>query len=101
MSAARRILIPLDRQCRALDLPEPVAEFRFHAARRWRFDWAWPERLVAVEIDGGVWIGGRHNRAGGYLADMEKLNAAAEAGWRVLRYATGHIDMAQLARVLA
>jgi very-short-patch-repair endonuclease len=101
VSGVRRIQIPLDRQCRACDLPEPVAEYRFHAERRWRFDFAWPERKVAVEIDGGIWVHGRHNRASGYLADLEKLNAAAEAGWRVLRYATGHVDMAQLARVLA
>lgn len=90
----------LDVQCRAFDLPEPVAEFRFHPDRRWRFDYAWPDRKVAVEIDGGVWIQGRHNHPTGYLRDMEKLNAAAELGWRVLRFATGKVDMAQLARVL-
>jgi very-short-patch-repair endonuclease len=100
MTAARRIQLTLAQLCRQYDLPEPVAEFRFHPERRWRFDWAFPERKIAVEIDGGVWIAGRHNRGSGYLADMEKLNAAAEAGWRVLRYATGRIDMAQLARVL-
>lgn len=93
--------VGLDRICRSLDLPEPIAEHRFHPSRRWRFDWAWPERKIAVEIDGGIWIQGRHNRASGYLADLEKLNAAAEMGWRVLRFATGKIDTAQLARVLA
>jgi hypothetical protein len=38
---------------------------------------------VAVEIDGGLWIYGRHNRASGALADMEKGNAYAERGWIV------------------
>lgn len=101
MTAARRLRLSVLQLCRQYDLPEPVAEHRFHPSRRWRFDFAWPERKVAVEIDGGVWIRGRHNHPTGYLADMEKLNAAAEAGWAVYRYATGRIDMAQLARVLA
>lgn len=34
-------------------LPQPVREKKFHPIRRWRFDFAWPENLVAVEIDGG------------------------------------------------
>ncbi len=59
-------------------------EYRFHPTRRWRFDLAWPARRLAVEVDGGQWMagGGRHNTD----ADREKLNAAAIAGWRVLRY---------------
>lgn len=63
-----------------------VAEHRFHPVRRWRFDYALPEAKVAIEIDGGLWTYGRHNRAAGYIADMEKLNAAALLGWRVLRF---------------
>lgn len=63
-----------------------VAEYRFHPARRWRFDYALPAVRLAVEIDGGAWMQGRHNRAAGFIADMAKLNAAAEAGWRVLRF---------------
>lgn len=63
-----------------------VAEHRFHPVRRWRFDYALPEAKVAIEIDGGLWTYGRHNRAAGYIADMEKLNAATLLGWRVLRF---------------
>lgn len=73
-------------QIKANKLPEPVAEHRFHATRRWRFDLCWPDRLLAVEVDGGAHIRGRHVRPLGYRKDCEKLNAAHEAGWRVLRY---------------
>lgn len=66
--------------------PEPALEYRFAVERRWRFDVAWPEARVAVEIDGGGWVRGRHHRPAGYQADAEKLNAAVAAGWRVLRF---------------
>ena len=67
-------------------LPEPVREYRFAPPRRWRFDFAWPDRLLAVECEGGTWANGRHNRGAGYANDCEKYNAATLAGWRVLRF---------------
>lgn len=70
---------------RAERLPEPVAEHTFHPTRKWRFDLAWPAAMVAMEIDGGVWTRGRHNRPAGFLRDMEKINAAVVLGWRVVR----------------
>lgn len=65
---------------------ECVREYRFHPSRLWRFDYAIPDLRIAIEIDGGVWINGRHNRASGYLGDMEKFNAAAALGWVVLKF---------------
>ncbi len=70
---------------RSVGLPSPVREHRFHPVRRWRFDYAWPEEKVALEVEGGVWTGGRHTRGSGYVADLEKYNAATVAGWRVVR----------------
>lgn len=65
---------------------ECVREYRFHPTRRWRFDYAIPSCRVAIEIDGGIWTYGRHNRASGYLKDLEKFNTAAEMGWLVLKF---------------
>jgi very-short-patch-repair endonuclease len=65
---------------------ECVKEFRFHPTRKWRFDYAFVEQKIAVEVDGGVWIGGRHNRASGYVKDLEKFNAATALGWVVLKF---------------
>ena len=39
-------------------LPCPAREYRFASLRRWRFDFAWIAEKVAVEIDGGLWLGG-------------------------------------------
>lgn len=72
-------------------LPLPQREFMFHRRRKWRFDLAWPALLIAVEIEGGVWTGGRHVRGEGYEGDCEKYNEAQMAGWMVLRFTPGMI----------
>ena len=66
----------------APDLPKPCTEWRFDKARKWRFDFAWPEQHVAVEVNGGryAFAGGRHASDG----DHEKMRRAAALGWRVL-----------------
>ena len=65
---------------------EPERNHRFDPKRRWRFDFAFHDQRVAVEIEGGTWSGGRHVRPRGYQADCEKYNRAVALGWRVLRY---------------
>ena len=76
----------------AAGFPEPVKEFKFHPKRRWRFDLAWPELKLAIEIEGGVWIRGRHVRGRGFKEDCEKYNAAVLLGWKVLRYTPDMFD---------
>lgn len=63
----------------------PLTEHRFHVTRRWRFDYAWPDYQVALEVEGGVWVGGRHTSGAGFVKDMEKYNEAACMGWRIIR----------------
>lgn len=73
--------------CRTLGLPMPEPEVRFCPPRRFRFDWAWVEEKVALEIQGGIFTHGRHTRGAALLAEHEKLNLAASLGYRVF-YAT-------------
>lgn len=70
--------------CRAHRLPEPIPEYQFHQTRKWRFDYAWPLHMLALEVEGGIWTQGRHTRGKGALADMEKYSEAAVHGWRLL-----------------
>lgn len=79
-------------RCLAGGYPEPVAEYRFDPDRRWRFDFAWPEQRLAVELDGGIWMQGRHTRGRGHINDALKRNAAQLAGWRVLTYCRDDLD---------
>ena len=78
-------------QIKSVRLPEPEREFRFHPVRKWRFDFAWPAYMLAVEIEGGVFVTGRHSRGLGMLADMEKAATAMLMGWRVLRVGGKHV----------
>lgn len=63
-----------------------VSEYKFHPIRKWRMDFACPELKICIEIDGGIFIGGRHSRPIGMLKDNEKLNTAASMGWLVLKF---------------
>lgn len=64
----------------------PTEEYQFHAERKWRFDFAWPNKKVAVEVEGGAFTNGRHTRGTGFIKDMEKYNAAVMEGWKLLRF---------------
>jgi very-short-patch-repair endonuclease len=76
--------------CRAEGL-DPEREFRFHPVMLWRFDFAWPAHMLAVEIEGGIWSGGAHTRGKHFESDCAKYAAATLMGWRVLRYSTGMV----------
>lgn len=82
-------------QLKAAKIPTPTFEHRFAPPRRWRFDLAWPDRMLAVEVEGGIWTRGRHVRGAGMLADACKYNEAVLRGWRVLRVMGAHISAGQ------
>lgn len=79
--------------CEQQGLPTPVAEYRFHPKRKWRIDYYFEKdgKRVALEVEGGVWRYGRHNRASGFVKDMEKYNAIAVAGIFLLRVQPGKL----------
>jgi len=113
--------------------PDPQHEYRFAAhfvgmgngirarlesanLKDWRFDFAWSDKKVAVECEGGTYgkpvhchncgaavmrqtkggslalvygAAGRHGRGAGYRGDVEKYNAASiRLGWRIIRVTT-------------
>lgn len=69
-----------------------VPEYRFHDERKWRFDFAIPDKLIGIECEGGIFSGGAHTRGRHYESDMEKYNAAAMLGWKVLRFSGDMIE---------
>ncbi len=75
---------------------------RLNAAglKDWRFDFADPDNRVAVEIEGGVFVGGRHITGAGYRADCEKYNAATVLGWSLLRFTDREIKNGHALKIL-
>ena len=84
------VKIALCRQIALAGLPAPHTELLFAPivdgkhVRLWRFDLAWPQQQIALEIEGSFFHGGRHGGAQSSVRDMEKRNAAAVLGWRVM-----------------
>lgn len=98
----------LEFQARVRGLPEPIwkgstdGEFKVvkrvqkprkdgkqkHVPDRWRFDFAWPQHGLIVEIDGGIFRpgGGAHSHPVDIRRNMTKRNDAAFAGFTVLAY---------------
>lgn len=76
--------------------PDPVTELLFHPKRKWRFDFAWEEQKLALEIHGGIHSGGRHTRGPGFVEDRAKMNEAVLLGWTVLEVTPEHIKSGQL-----
>lgn len=82
-------------QIRASNMPEATAEYRFHPTRRWAFDIAMPDIKLAVEVEGGLYVEGRHVRGQSFEADAEKYAEAMCLGWRVLRVSTRQVTNGQ------
>lgn len=80
---------------------------RLNAAKlkNWRFDFAFVDHMVAVELEGGIFIGGKHVTGPGFMADCEKYNAAVLLGWKLLRFTAKEVRTGQglitLERLLA
>ncbi len=86
---------------KAVDGPPLEREYRFHTERRWRADFAQLEARVLIEIEGGIWVNGRHNRAAGFNADLEKYLEAGLTGWRVFRFGPDQITLENVQRLVA
>ena len=77
-----------------------LPEYHFHSVRRWRFDYAFPDQMLYVEVDGGLYVQGGHARGWRLTQEHEKHNEAAVLGWRGLRTQPKLIRSAQFIEVL-
>lgn len=84
--SASQLEAELALQIKALGLPEPVREYPAITGRKFRFDFAWLEHRLLVEVNGGTYTKGAHSTGRGIARDYEKANLATLAGWRVLSF---------------
>jgi very-short-patch-repair endonuclease len=75
-------------------------EYKFYPSRRFQSDFAWPSLKIILEIEGGVFVRGRHVRPMGYEKDCIKYSLAASIGWLVLRFTPTHIKSGEALDIL-
>lgn len=77
-------------------------EYQFAPKRKFRMDYygEWNGIKFCVELEGGVFIRGRHLRPAGFLRDMEKYNLAAQLGIFVFRIPSHNISSEWIAPII-
>ena len=90
-------------QLRAVGLEGFVREYAAIPGRRFRFDFAFtePHHRLLVEVQGGIWQKSGHTSGRGVTRDMEKLNLAQLAGWRVMQFSRGMIESGEALEMIA
>lgn len=73
-------------QIKTSDLPPPVRQYRYLPDRRYRADFAWPDKRLSLEVDGAV-----HRIKGSFAAGFERDFLLKRAGWMVI-----HVGRAQV-----
>lgn len=81
-SPLEEIFIDLWTKC---DGPLLKREVFIVPGKRWRVDFAHCKSKTAIEIEGGVYMMGRHQRPAGFSEDCKKYLAITLLGWRVIR----------------
>lgn len=87
--------------CQADGWPVPVAEVRLIPSRRFRCDFVWSDHRLVLEVQGGVFVAGRHSRGIGQVRDMEKFNLLTLAGYRLLQVTPKQVTDGTLRALLA
>ena len=73
-------------QCEQAGFPAPLREYAAVPGRRFRWDFAWTDARVLVEINGGTYARMGHSTGTGIARDYEKSNLAVLAGWKVFAF---------------
>lgn len=78
--------IPLEREFSEIDAWEKDFQERYaktKRSKRYRLDFAHPDSRTGIEIQGGVYMRGRHVTGSGYERDCRKYNLAYTSGWTI------------------
>ena len=72
----------------------PTTQHQFHPTRLWQFDFCWPLRKIAVEIQGA---GPGHQSYTSMTKDYNKQIAALKLGWKVIYLTSLHLTPEKIA----
>lgn len=79
----RKVLLSVDGQ----SMEEVPFSHIMPTKRKFRADFYCPNRKMIIEVNGGQYLNGRHNRGGaGYENDLFKINLAQYYGFKVYQF---------------
>ena len=84
---------------KAIDGQSLVSEYKFNPDRRWAADRCHRFTKILLEIEGGNWSNGRHNRGKGFENDCEKYFDATMRGYTIIRLSSNMLTEMVLNRV--
>jgi very-short-patch-repair endonuclease len=87
-------------QMQLVGLPTPEREYRFAPPRRYRADFAYPDKKILVEVQGGIYTRGAHSRGTGLERDYEKINLAQLLGYKVFQFSRKMIESGEAISIL-
>lgn len=89
-------------KARQFGLPAWDTQYKL-PGRRFRWDFAWPEARLLVEVNGGTWSKRRkgHSSGSGIARDYEKANTAALAGYYQLTFDAKMVRSGEAAETVA
>ena len=73
------------RDIKAVGLPIPEIQYKWHPERLFRADYAYPDIKLLIEVDGGTWAKMGHSRGSGIEKDRIKDAEALMLGFKTLR----------------
>ena len=71
------------------NIPPPRTQVHPSPNVDWRFDFAWPDKMLAVEIQG---YGAGHTSYLSMLKDYKKHNFSVSEGWTILYFMSEHLS---------
>lgn len=78
-------------QLQAEGITDYQAEYRFAPPRRWRADLYLPAADLLVDVQGGIYVNGKHSRGAAQEKDYEKANTAQIMGFRFMQFGPSQI----------
>jgi len=87
-------------QVEAIGLPEPEREYLVPGVPRFRYDFAWIEQKLLVEINGGTWGHMGHSTGKGIARDYRKNRLPQALGWRCYSFTGDEVRSGEAVEVI-
>lgn len=88
-------ILQIEQQLKTADI-QFVCEHRFAPPRKFRFDIAIPDMMIAIEYEGVISAKSGHTTIRGFTKDCQKYNLAVSLGWSVYRYTALNLNELQI-----